>query len=112
MISPEQWGDLLEALDTTDPTVVDRVTAVVERIDRESEATQPKRRKETISAREAAEILKVHPNSIWNWCKAGRFPHEVTPGGQRRLYRRDVEELAARMERDRRSLSVTRPGRD
>lgn len=75
--------------------------AAVERILAAREA--PEVSSQTISSKRAAEIFGVHPNTIWNWCRSGRLPHEVTPGGQRRLRLADVLALKAEMDEQRKA---------
>ena len=47
-----------------------------------------------LSTGEAAELLRVTPQTVINWCKRGRLAYTVTGGGHRRIERADVAALA------------------
>lgn len=47
-----------------------------------------------IERAEAATILGVHPITVTRQARAGKIPHELTPGGHRR-YRRSVIQAMA-----------------
>jgi excisionase family DNA binding protein len=55
-----------------------------------------------VSAKEAADVLAAHPNTLRRWAKAGALPHFVTAGGQ---YRYDVAGYLACVARDPRSAA-------
>lgn len=42
---------------------------------------------------DAAAIIGVHPETLRRWADAGKVRTFRTPGGQRRFYRADVENL-------------------
>ena len=42
---------------------------------------------------DAAAIVGVHPETLRRWADAGKVRSFRTPGGQRRFYRDDVENL-------------------
>ena len=53
---------------------------------------------EAIGVREAARIIGVHENTIRNWIASGRLQAVKLAGGRfRRLSRREVERIAARL---------------
>lgn len=49
---------------------------------------------ERITAKEAAEMLGVHPNTVWNYVDHGWLKVTRLPSGTRRLVRSSVEHLA------------------
>jgi excisionase family DNA binding protein len=42
-----------------------------------------------------ADLLHVAPKTIARWAKAGRLPHQRTPGGHRRYPEPAIRQLAA-----------------
>jgi excisionase family DNA binding protein len=43
----------------------------------------------------AAALLGVHPDTLVRWADDGKIPFWLTPGGQRRFRREDIEALRA-----------------
>lgn len=56
-----------------------------------STATKPPT--ESITAREAAAMLGVHPNTISNYMSKGLLKYSRLPSGHRRIQRADVQAL-------------------
>ena len=48
-----------------------------------------------ITPREASELTGVHTSTLARWAAKGHLRVFVTPGGQRRYHRADVEHLVA-----------------
>ena len=46
-----------------------------------------------LTVSEAAALLGVHADTLRRWTAAGKVPSWLTPGGQRRYRRSDVEAL-------------------
>lgn len=44
---------------------------------------------------EAAALLGVHPNTVLNWCSAGKLRFFRTPGGHRRIAAQALDEMLA-----------------
>jgi excisionase family DNA binding protein len=45
---------------------------------------------DTLKKQEAAELLGVHPKTIYRWTRQGLIPFWVTPGGQYRYSRNEL----------------------
>ena len=48
---------------------------------------------ENLTASEAAALLSVHPDTLNRWANEGKVRHWITPGGQHRYRREDIEAL-------------------
>lgn len=48
---------------------------------------------EDLTTTEAAALLRVHPDTVRGWAEEGRIKHWVTPGGQLRFRRSDIDEI-------------------
>jgi excisionase family DNA binding protein len=46
-----------------------------------------------LTAKEAAELLSVHEDTLRRWADEGKVPFWVTPGGQRRFRPEDIEAM-------------------
>lgn len=45
---------------------------------------------ELVSVSEFARAWGVSPKTVVRWCDSGRITYEVSPGGQRRIYRKHL----------------------
>ncbi|MGD8639483.1 MAG: response regulator [Gammaproteobacteria bacterium] len=53
--------------------------------------------KEYLTSLEIADLLMVTTATVRQWAQKGKLPAQITPGGHRRFYIKDVEHFAASM---------------
>ena len=53
---------------------------------------------ENLTATEAADLLSVHPATLNRWADEGKVRYWMTPGGQRRYRRSDIEAIRTPVE--------------
>ncbi|HXZ73197.1 MAG TPA: helix-turn-helix domain-containing protein [Streptosporangiaceae bacterium] len=42
---------------------------------------------------EVAQVLGVHPSTVTRWATVGLLPYFHTPAGERRYYRREIQDF-------------------
>ena len=62
------------------------------------DASMPASSDEDLSTATAARILSVHPDTLTRWAENGKVPHWITPGGQRRYRRADIDAIRTPVE--------------